>query len=264
MSLVNSTLPMLNLRMLDMVGHVSYQRLHARIFDAYDVKSLVLEMYTPQQQRALVQLKRAAAASSGGVAAAAAAAAAVSPAVIENWAELEASFKPTNLYQLRPRRARTNTAYQAIRGIVACPGSPFTMEDRADPSDLKLLFKPPDFEYRNQFNARNPEKVGTAVQFDGLLRTNSAIGLLMCHQHVTPAQVNSIVGSITFLREWASDAAEAERHKELKTKWQQLLSRQQWTFLASNTVVNKDVLSYARGKQVCVFVRRGLNFSFTP
>jgi hypothetical protein len=254
MSLINSTLPTLNLRMRDLMGNVYTQRLHSRIFDAYEVKSLVLEALNENQQRVLF--------AHGGVIPAQHPVG--PPLVLESWADLAACHRPTNLYQLLPRRARSYAAYQVARSICACPGSPFTMDQRVDPIDLKLIFRPPDFEFRAAFNARNPEKVGTSVQFDGLLRTDTDTGLVMCFSHVTPAQINTFVGTVAFLRAWAADTVESERHRDLKGKWGTMLSRRTHCFIAvQQPVVSKDALAFAKAKNVHVFAKRHAGaFSF--
>lgn len=249
MSLVNTTLQTLNLRMRDMMGNIYHQKLHSRIFDAYDVKNLVLESLSVNQQKVLV-------AHGGAIPAQHPVG---QPSVIENWQDLAATFDPANLYQLQPRRARSNTAYNAIRAITACAGSPFRMEDRADPNDYKLMFRPPDFEYRNQFNMRNPEKVGTSVQFDGLLRTDTDTAVIQCYSHhISIQQVNMMVGTVAFLRAWSGDTGETERHRDLKAKWGLLLSRRTHSFIVcgQQATLSKEILTYAKTKNVHMFVKK--------
>jgi len=250
MSLINTTLGTLNLRMRDMMGQVYYSKLHARIFDAYDVKNLVLECLSENQQKVLIAHGGTTIPPQHPVG---------QPTVIENWQELEKYHKPTNLYQLQPRRARSNMAYQAIRSITACPGSPFSMDDRLDPVDYKLMFKPPDFEYRNQFNMRNPEKVGTSVQFDGLLKTETDTGIIQCYSnHISIQQVNMMVGSVAFLRAWSADTGETERHRDLKAKWGIMLSKRTHYFLVAGQQgsFGKEILNYAKTKNVHLFAKK--------
>lgn len=249
MSLINTTLQTLNLRMRDMMGNVYQQKLHSRIFDAYDVKNLVLESLNVSQQKVLV--------AHGGhippqhpIG---------QPAVIEGWQELAAQHTAENLYQLQPRRARSNAAYQAIRCIAALPGSPFKMDDRVDPIEYKLIFRPPDFDYRNQFNMRNPEKVGTSVQFDSLLRTEADTAVIQCYNHhISIQQVNTMVGTVAFLRAWSGDTGETERHRELKAKWGMLLSRRTHSFIVccQQATLSKEILTYAKSKNVHMFVKK--------
>ena len=254
MSLINTTLQTLNLRMRDMIGYVSMQRLHSRIFDAYEVKSLVLESMSEDQQRVLV-------ANGGSIPPLHPIG---QPLVIESWPELVAQHRETNLYQLQPRRARSHAAYSVMRAVCASRGTPFSFDDRTDPIDCKLVFRPPDFEFRNAFNARNPEKVGTLVQFDGLLRTERDTGVMYCFPHVTPAQINNIVGTVAFLREWSADSGDTERHRELKTKWGAMLSRRTHQFIGSQSALNKEVLAFAKAKNVHLFVRKGASYVYTP
>lgn len=252
MSLINSTLPTLNLRMRDMMGNIYHSRLHSRIFDAYDVKNLVLECMSVDQQKVMV-------AHGGQIPSQHPIG---HPLVIENWQELETHHLDTNLYQLQPRRARSYAAYQAIRAIVAMPGSPFVMEDRIDPIDYKLIFRPPDFEYRNQFNMRNPEKVGTSVQFDGLLKTELDTAVIQCYNHhVSIQQVNNMVGTVAFLRAWSGDTGETERHRELKAKWGALLSKRTHSFIVAcqQASFSKEILTYAKTKNVHMFVKKPIS-----
>lgn len=55
MSLLNTTLQTLIVRVRDMNGIITQQKLHTRIFDAYEAKALVFEAITPQQQIAMQQ-----------------------------------------------------------------------------------------------------------------------------------------------------------------------------------------------------------------
>jgi hypothetical protein len=247
MSLINTTLQTLSLRLRDMTGTVSVQKLHSRIFDAYEAKSLVLEALTIEHQRTMVVCN--------GVIPTGAACGA--PIVLESWAELMAVHKPENVYQLLPRRARSYPAYQVLRAICSSAGSPFAMENRFDPVELKFIFRPADFDYRQAFNNRNAEKVGTSVQFDGILKTEHESALVLAHQSVTPAHVNTIVGTVQFLREWAADAGDVERHKELKGKWGPLLQKRTHMFLGTQTTPNKDLIAFARGKNVHLYAKRG-------
>ena len=252
MSLLNSTLQTLVLRLRDLTGNVTTQKIHNRIFDAYEAKSLVFEMITPQQQHVMQQF--------GGqiphghpVGL---------PMVIDGWPELMTNHSDKNIYQLLPRRAKTNASYQVMRSICAAPNSPFAMEHRYDPLELKFVFRAADFEYKQQFNNRNPEKVGNSIWFDGILKSPTDTGLVMCHHGLSPQHINTIVGTIAFLREWVGHEGDGDRHMNMKKQWKDLLGKRYHLFCGSSAVPQKDLISFAKNKNVFLYAKRGNDYVF--
>jgi hypothetical protein len=254
MSLINSTLQTATLRFRDITGNVTMQKVHSRIFDAYEAKSLVLEALSVAQQHALLQFggKVPPQHPSGP------------PVVLDNWADLMQLHKDSNLYQLLPRRAKTNSAYQVMRAVCSSTGSPFAMEDRFDSLELKFVFRAADQEAKQAFNNKNAEKVGGAVWFDGILKTSSDVALIMAHPVASPAHVNQLCGTVQFLREWSVGDPDGDRHKQMKQAWKDVLQRRTHLIIGTGQIPARDMVTFARGKGVHLYARKGQEFTFQP
>lgn len=253
MSLINSTLQTTVLRLRDITGNVTVQKVHSRIFDAYEAKSLVLECYNREQQAVLAQLGRLPPGHPAG-----------NPLVIDSWQDLMAGHNHEQcLYQLMPRRAKTNAAYQVMRAVCASAGSPFAMEQRYDPLEVKFVFKAADQDAKQAFNNKSAEKVGSSVWLDGILRADADVGLIMAHPVATPAHVNQLYGTVQFLREWSANDTE-ERHRQMKAAWKDLLRRRTHLIIGTGQVPAKDLVSFARGKGVHLYSRRGTDYVYQP
>lgn len=254
MSLLNTTLQTLVVRLRDMSGNVTPQKLHNRIFDAYEAKSLVFEAITVEQQQAMQQY--------GGVVPLGHPAG--QPILIDNWNELVAVHQDGNLYQLLPRRARSNASYSVMRAICGSAGSPFTMEHRVDPIDYKFVFRAADFEHRNQYNAKNADKVPQTIWFDGILSCKTDSGLVMCHPSVSPQHVNTLAGTIQYLKEWAQMPCDGDRHRQLRQLYSQLLitTPRVHLFIGTVSTPGKEILNYAKSKGIHVYVKKGTQFLF--
>ena len=254
MSLLNSTLQTLVVRLRDMSGHITNQKLHNRIFDAYEAKSLVFEALTPQHQMVMNQF-RGQVPPQHPVG---------PPVLIENWQGLMEVHNEQNIYQLMPRRAKTNAAYLVMSAVCASNGSPFTMESRLDPIDYKFMFKAADQEFKNQFNAKNPDKVRDSIWFDGLMKSENDSALVMCHHAVSPANLNTIVGTHTFLKQWSQEPADGDRHRDLKKAWGDLLKLRTHVFCGCVTPPNRELLNYAKSKGIFIYAKKGLRYEFQP
>jgi hypothetical protein len=253
MSLINSTLPTTVLRFRDITGAVTNQKIHSRIFDAYEAKSLVLEMLNVEQQHVLHQVGKVPPGHASG-----------QPLVIDSWGDLMQHHRPDYLYQLLPRRAKTNAAYQVMRSVCSSAGSPFAMDDRYDPLEVKFVFRAADQEAKQAFNNKSAEKVGGAVWLDGILKGKTDTALIMAHPSASPAHVNQLYGTVQFLREWALANADADRHKQLKTSWKELLQKRTHLIIGTGTVPAKDLVNFARAKNVHIYAKRGNDFTYQP
>jgi hypothetical protein len=253
MSLINSTLQSTVVRLRDITGNVTVQKIHSRIFDAYEAKSLVLEALNPEQQQVL-------AAFNGIIPPLHPVG---QPAVLDKWEDLMALHNDSMLYQLLPRRARTNAAYSVMRAVSSSTGSPFRMEDRYDPLETKFVFRAADQEAKQAFNNKSSEKVGSSIWLDGILRNAKHTGLVMAHPAASPAHVNQLVGTVQFLKEWSS-VPDGDRHRDLRTKWKELLSNQTHLFIGSSALPAKDLVAFARGKGVHLYAKRNNEYIFVP
>ncbi|CCW64415.1 unnamed protein product [Phytomonas sp. EM1] len=252
MSLLNTTLQTLVVRLRDMSGNVTEQKLHNRVFDAYEAKSLVFEAITPEQQMAMLQF--------GGTIPPSHPAG--QPILIDSWNDLTSIHKEGNLYQLLARRARNNSGYNVMRAICSSAGSPFTMDHRVDPVDYKFTFRAADFEIRNKFNAENQDKVPTTIWFDGILKAPKASALVGCYHSLSPAHVNNMAGTVQFLKGWVHTPSDGDRHRQLKELYASLLSNPTHMFLGANAVPGKELLNYAKSKNVFIYAKKGMRFLY--
>lgn len=248
MSLLNSTLQTLVVRLRDLTGAVSVQKLHNRIFDAYEAKSLVLESLTIPQQHVFIQHRGLIPYTHP----------CGQPLVIDSWQELVAQHQETHVYQLLPRKARTNLAYQVTRAVCGAQGSPFSMEQhRLDPVEYKFIFRQSDIELKNQYNLKNSDKVPGVIHLDGILSTPADVALVMAYPGVTPAHVNQLAGSAKFMKEWSNEPSDSDRHRMSKTQWKELLNPTKRMHLICGTVtpVNRELVNYARNKGVLIYAK---------
>lgn len=254
MSLLNTTLQTIVVKLRDMSGNVTLQKLHNRVFDAYEAKSLVFEAITPSQQVIMHQF-------SGSIPAGHPAG---QPILVDSWAELVQLHQPDNLYQLLPRRARNNMSYAVMTAICCSAGSPFQMQHRQDPIDYKFIFRAADFEFRNEYNAKHQDKVPPTIWFDGILQAPSASALISVSNSLTPAHVNNLAGTDQFLRAWVKQPADGDRHRQLKELYMKLLSQKTHLFLGSNTVPGRELLNYAKSKNIFVYSKKGMQYQYYP
>ncbi|KAG8346915.1 hypothetical protein ERJ75_001745800 [Trypanosoma vivax] len=251
MSLLNTTLQTLVVRLRDMSGNVTQQKLHNRVFDAYEAKSLVFEVITPEQQAVMRQFGSIPPQHPVG-----------QPLLLDGWADLVSVHRDDNLYQLLPRRAKSNASYNTMRAICCSAGSPFTMDHRVDPIDYKLVFRAADMEVRNQFNAKNPDKLPPSIWFDGILSAPNDSGLVSCHNTLSPAHINNLAGMFQFLKEWSHEPPEGDRHRQLKQMYSQLLAKRTHLFIGSTSVPSREILNYAKAKNVFVYAKKGMRYAF--
>ncbi|KPA86671.1 putative mitochondrial hypothetical protein [Leptomonas pyrrhocoris] len=253
MALLNTTLQTLVVRLRDISGNVTQQKLHNRVFDAYEAKSLAFEVITPAQQAVMQQF--------GGripqlhpIG---------QPLLVDSWAELVQLHKPENQYQLMPRKARSNGAYGVLKAICWSAGSPFTMENCLEPMDYKLVFKAAqDHEVRNEFNLKNADKVSQTIFLDGLMQSPAASALLMFQNSLTPGHVNSLMGCHQFLSFFMKLPDDGDRHRQLKENYRALLANPTHLFLGTNTVPGRELLNYAKSKNIFVYAKKGLVYQY--
>ncbi|CCW69003.1 unnamed protein product [Phytomonas sp. Hart1] len=252
MSLLNTTLQTLVVRLRDMNGNITEQKLHNRVFDAYEAKSLVFEAITLEQQMAMQQF--------GGIIPPGHPAG--QPVLIDSWNDLTIIHKEGNLYQLLARRARNNAGYNVIRAICSSTGSPFTMDHRVDPIDYKLNFRAADFEVRSKFNSENQDKVPTTIWFDGILKAPGASALVSYYHSLSPAHVNNMAGTLQFLKDWSLQPSEGDRHRQIKELYTALLKKSTHLFLGTNTLPGRELLNYAKSKNVFIYAKKGMRFLY--
>lgn len=254
MSLLNTSLQTLVVRLRDMSGNISQSKLHNRVFDAYEAKALVFEALTPAQQVVMKQFNGIIPPQHP----------AGQPLVIENWTELIQIHREDILYQLLPRRAKNNAGYSVMQAICHSAGSPFTMEHRVDPNDLKMVFRDKDIEYRNQFNAKSADKITTHIWFDGLLTNATDSGLIMCYGSITAAHINNMAGTLQFLREWINEPSEGDRHRQTRDGYKKMLEGRPHLFLGTLGTPGRELLTYAKSKGVYIYSKRGSQYVFNP
>lgn len=252
MSLLNTTLQTIVVRLRDMSGNVTQQKLHNRVFDAYEAKALVFEAITAEQQ-AVMQQYAGAIPPLHPVG---------QPLLVDSWSDLVQIHRDGNLYQLLPRRARNNPSYNVLRAICSSTGSPFQMEHRVDPIDYKFVFRAADFDCRTQFNVQHQDKVPASIWFDGILKAPTASGLLSFHNSLTPAHVNNIAGTEQFLRQWSNQPADGDRHRQIKQLYLDLLAKPTLMFLGTNAVPGRELLNYAKSKNVFIYAKKGLHYLY--
>ncbi|KAG5492945.1 hypothetical protein JKF63_01525 [Porcisia hertigi] len=255
MSLLNTTLQTLVVRLRDMSGKVTQQKLHNRVFDAYEAKSLVFEVILPEQQIVMRQYAgRIPPLHPVG-----------QPLMVDSWSELVELHKPENEYQLLPRRARNNNAYAVMSAICSSAGSPFEMEHRLEPVDFKLVFKSQsDQDARTAFNLKHMDKVPQTIFLDGLMQAPKASALVSFHSILTPAHVNNLAGIDQFLRGWCREPADGDRHRQLKVGFNSLFEKPTHLFLGTNAAPGRELLNYAKGKNIFVYAKKGMAFQYVP
>ena len=252
MSLLNTTLQTVVVRLRDMSGNVTQQKLHNRIFDAYEAKSLVFEAITTEQQAVMAQYK-------GNIPPMHPVG---QPTLLENWNELVQIHNEKNIYQLLPRRAKTNASYSVMRAICQSPGSPFTMDHRVDPIDYKFVFRATDMDARNEYNAKAVDKVGPSIWYDGLLSTPTDAGIIMCHGNLSTAQISQTAGSVAFMKEFCLQPSEGDRHRQLRDLYKKLLSVRTHIFCGTNVAPGRELLNFAKSKGVFVYAKKGAQYVF--
>ncbi|CBZ31077.1 conserved hypothetical protein [Leishmania mexicana MHOM/GT/2001/U1103] len=255
MSLLNTTLQTLVVRLRDMSGNVTQQKLHNRVFDAYEAKSLVFQVISPAQQLVMKQYSgRIPPMHPVG-----------QPLMVDSWSELVELHKPDNEYQLLPRRARNNNAYAVMSAICCSVGSPFEMDHRLEPADFKLVFKSQaDQDARTAFNLKHTDKVPQTIFLDGLMEAPKASALVSFHNILTPAHVNNLAGTEQFLREWCREPTDGDRHRQLKLCFSSLLEKQTHLFLGTNAAPGRELLNYAKGKNIFVYGKKGMTYQYVP
>jgi hypothetical protein len=252
MSLLNTTLQTVIVRLRDMSGNVTQQKLHNRIFDAYEAKSLVFEAISAEQQAVMAQYRGVVPPQHP----------AGQPVLVENWNELMQVHNDKNLYQLLPRRAKSNASYSVMRAVCTSAGTPFTMDHRVDPIDYKFVFRAADFDHRNQFNTRSQDKVPPTIWFDGILQSPQESGLIMCHQSISPQHVNGIAGTVAYLKEWIALPGDGDRHRQLRQLYQSLFKQRTHLFVGTTATPGKELLNYAKSKGVYIYAKKGNQYVF--
>lgn len=252
MSLLNTTLQTLVVRLRDMSGNVTQQKLHNRVFDAYEAKSLVFEAITPDQQVVMRQFKGIIPPNHP----------VGQPILLDSWNDLVGIHKDANLYQLLPRRAKNNASYNVMRAITCSAGSPFTMEHRVDPIDYKFVFRAADFDFRNQFNATNVDKVTPSIWFDGILKAPAASALVSVHTTLSPAHISNMAGTLCFLKQWCQQPVDGDRHRQLKELYNELLAKPTMLFLGTHSVPGRELLNAAKSKNVFVYAKKGSQYVY--
>eukprot|EP00796_Vickermania_ingenoplastis_P005474 gene5474-3948_t len=252
MSLLNTTLQTIIIRLRDMSGNVIPQKLHNRVFDAYEAKSLVFEAISAEQQAVMKQHGgRIPPMHPVGY-----------PTLVNSWSELVALHKDTNLYQLLPRRARSNESYSVLQAICASTGSPFKMEHRVDPIDYKFVFRAADFDERTKFNTQSQDKVPQTIWFDGLLKAPKASAFLSFHHSLSPAHVNALAGTHQFLKDWVKYPSEGDRHRQIKQLYSEMFRHPVMLFLGCNTAPGREIINYSKSKNIFIYGRKGVHYVY--
>ncbi|KAG5492412.1 hypothetical protein GH5_01332 [Leishmania sp. Ghana 2012 LV757] len=255
MPLLNTTLQTLVVRLRDMSGNVTHQKLHNRVFDAYEAKSLVFQVISPAQQVVMKQYSgRIPPLHPVG-----------QPIMVDSWSELVELHKPENEYQLLPRRARNNNAYAVMSAICCSAGSPFEMDHCLEPADYKLVFKTQgDQDARTAFNISHTDKVPQVIFLDGLMEAPKASALVSFHNILTPAHVNNLAGIEKFLRGWCREPIDGDRHRQLKLGFSSLFGKSTHLFLGTNAAPGRELLNYAKSKNIFVYAKKGMAYQYVP
>ncbi|EPY29497.1 hypothetical protein STCU_04524 [Strigomonas culicis] len=254
MSLLNTSLQTIVVRLRDVTGKVTQQKLHNRVFDAYEAKSLVFECVSPQQLSVMT--------SYGGTIPSSHPVG--QPILVDNWSELVAMHKDQNVYQLLPRRAKSNASYCVLKAICCSTGSPFQMEHRMDPIDYKLVFRAADFDLRNQFNAANSDKLPPSLWFDGILKAPAASALVSFSNTISANNITQLAASGTFLQQFVRDPPDGDRHRQLKLLYGELLRKPLHLFLGTNATPGREIVNLGKSKNVFIYSRKGRDYVYQP
>ncbi|EPY42514.1 hypothetical protein AGDE_01409 [Angomonas deanei] len=184
------------------------------------------------------------------------------PILLDSWNELISLHSDKNIYQLLPRRAKSNNGYALIKSICCSAGSPFTMEHRVDTTDYKLSFRAADYDIRNQFNASNQDKVPHNIWFDGILKAPNASALISFSPTISNSHVSTLVGSHQFLREFIKQPAVGDRHRQLKELYAEVFTKPTLLFLGTTVAPGRDLVNSAKGKNVFVYCKKGRDFVY--
>ncbi|KNH09796.1 DNA-directed RNA polymerase-like protein [Perkinsela sp. CCAP 1560/4] len=115
-----------------------------------------------------------------------------------------------SIYQLFPRRCRLTRALEVMSSICFQPGSPFTLADRVDPVDTKLILRSKEMDTLNEYNEQNAWKyqMCSTIYFEGILSStkNKAVAFVMTNNALTPMNAYWPHQYIDFLRFWVTKA----------------------------------------------------------
>ena len=256
---LNSSLQFVQLRIRDVTGTVVCHKIQSRLFDQYDAKSLVLECIPPQLAMAMYQ-NRGHIPEKHPYG---------QPFVVDSWQDLLDLHSDKNVYQLTPRKAKSNTAYSALRGLCALPNSPFTMEHRGDLNETKLQLREKDHEFKQAYNERQTlpaqRMMGNFIAFDGVMKAPHDAALLSVAPGIaTPMAINHLLGTVAFLREFNAPGMHTEnQHKTFKDAIRGLIDPPRTLHLvvaSQGGTVPRETLAYAKAKRVVVLCKKGPHF----
>jgi hypothetical protein len=208
--LLNTSLQSLMTNVVDVNGRLTKQKLHNRIFAAYEQKNLTL-LLRPRDK-----------------AAGQTTASAFSDIPIDSWDSFAKSYHPDNVYELVPRKTRSTHAFMVVTALVNTPHSPFAMEHREDPHDYKLIFREPEQPAAKKWNATQGEKykstLGHGVIYDGILNARDAAAVILCGQDWNDKLLLQGACWICYMQEWVN-SSNAARYNELQSRWRSLLRK---------------------------------------
>jgi hypothetical protein len=191
--------------------------------------------------------------------------------IIDTWERLTAIHHEQNQYRLMPIRCQSPTAFAALMSITAWAGSPFHIDHRADhvPYRCYLAYKSPVRVAADKFFAKR----GTTgrglpidrVDWDGVLKSDTAIGMVVCKPTVTAAAVTQMaamwdfVNSEEFYQDTGIDPV----------PWRDLFSRKQrYLFLVGEGAMpiaqEKPITELAQKMGVLIYQKRGLEYHYLP
>jgi hypothetical protein len=185
--------------------------------------------------------------------------------IIDTWEKFVAIHRETNQYRLMPIRCQSPTAFAALASIAASPGSPFHIDDRADhvPYRCYLAYKSPVRVAADRFFTRTTggDRLPIdRVDWDGVFKTDKAIGMIVCKPTVTAAAIQQMkaqwdfVTSPEFFQDTGIDPV----------PWDDLFKRKQrHLFLVGESAMpiaqEKPLMELGRKMGVHIYQRKGVD-----
>ena len=178
----------MELKLIDANLRLYPQRVHERSFAAFDASGMILL----SKRKMGLDLS-------------------TDDTIISDFSDLQQHHKPTeSIYQLFPRRCRFTRSLEVMASVCHQLGSPFTLADRVDPVDTKLILRSKEMETLKEYNSKNAWRYQmiSTIYFEGILASqrNKAVAFVMTNNALTAANAFWPHQYIDFIRFWITKA----------------------------------------------------------